>query len=356
LNVDKNALVSIACVQNNRLEIKKMSDIESYTYLNNELSQLPINSKGNSYKDLNYLEQVLLVKGWRRYTWQGLEKINAVDTIVKSDSLLMTGVVVKSKKELTTSTTLSVFGNGNFRLLQTSNTGTFNFNSPELISESKKNVYLLVGDKNRLSYQIKIKDPFVKMNQNLAKNSFAKSIIIPSTLLNNVDLVLQGNEKAIRLREVVINSKKNNDFNFGKGLPGTNACGDYVCRYNILNCRNHIGDSENTQPIPGKAYLTDGTMRVYMKCEVPTAIDETFVKYNGIHVQKEFYLSDYKDPVEPAFFSTIYWNYATVINAGIETELSFYSSDIIGKFRIIVQGVTNKDVIYAENFFEVIGK
>jgi len=65
LKVDKNALVSIACVQNNRLEIKKMSDIESYTYINNELSQLPINSKGNSYKDLNYLEPILLVKSWR---------------------------------------------------------------------------------------------------------------------------------------------------------------------------------------------------------------------------------------------------------------------------------------------------
>lgn len=64
LNVDKNALVSIACVQSNRLEIKKMSDIESYTYINNELSQLPINSKGNSYKDLklfraNFISKVL---------------------------------------------------------------------------------------------------------------------------------------------------------------------------------------------------------------------------------------------------------------------------------------------------------
>lgn len=35
-----------------------------------------------------------------------------------------------------------------------------------------------------------------------------------------------------------------------------------------------------------------------------------------------------------------------------ETELSFYTSDIPGKFRIVVQGVTDKDVVYAEAYYE----
>ena len=38
---------------------------------------------------------------------------------------------------------------------------------------------------------------------------------------------------------------------------------------------------------------------------------------------------------------------------GKETNLSFYTSDITGKFRIVVQGITSNDVIYGEHFFEV---
>ncbi len=34
----------------------------------------------------------------------------------------------------------------------------------------------------------------------------------------------------------------------------------------------------------------------------------------------------------------------------------FYTNDIIGKFRIVVQGVTNEDVVYGETKFEVIKK
>jgi len=42
-----------------------------------------------------------------------------------------------------------------------------------------------------------------------------------------------------------------------------------------------------------------------------------------------------------------------MLNANKETELNFYTSDITGRFRIVVQGITNKDVVYAEQFFEV---
>jgi len=31
----------------------------------------------------------------------------------------------------------------------------------------------------------------------------------------------------------------------------------------------------------------------------------------------------------------------------------FYTGDITGRFRVVVQGVTSRDVVYAEHFFEV---
>jgi hypothetical protein len=350
LNVDKDALVSIACVQSNRLEIKKVNDIESYTYLNNELSTFPINLKGNAYKDISYLEQILLVKGWRRYTWQGLQSINSTDTTATLDSLKINGQVTKLKKEVTDSLIIGSMGSEQINFIKTTNKGLFNLNIENLITPPEKKMYLFV---NKVPYQTKIliHDEFASMNQKLAKSTHIEQLILPSTVQNNADLVLKNNEKAIRLKEVVIKNKNDNSFNG----TGVNACGDYVCSYNNLNCRNHPnGTPGNHPPITGEMYNVNGIRTFYRGC---TVVDQNiFTLVKGIHLQKEFYLSDYKDPVEPAFFSTIYWNYAIVLNAEKEAELSFYTSDITGKFRIVVQGVTDKDVIYSESFFEVKGK
>ena len=155
------------------------------------------------------------------------------------------------------------------------------------------------------------------------------------------------------MKEVVITNKKDDSFNFARGKIGRNACGDYVCVYNILNCRNHVTDGLNTQPVVGNYYMVNGRSIEYKECKVFARTDISFVQYKGINLPKEFYQSDYKDPNEPALFSTIYWNHATLLKANKESRLSFHTSDITGKFRIVVQGITNKDVIYAEHFFEV---
>ncbi|MES2446101.1 MAG: hypothetical protein V4546_02895 [Bacteroidota bacterium] len=355
LNLDTLSIVSIACVQENRLQTKNTNDIESYTYLTNELSNLPVVLKGTPYKDVNYLEQILLVKGWRKYTWQELQKTTANNTIAKTDSLQMLGWITKSKKELTKPIMIGAFGDTKIRLIETSEKGNFNFNTDELILEQGKKSSLFINDKNKFQYKINIEDQFLKTNEKLVKTAIFHSPVLPSTVTNNADLVLKGNEKAIRLKEVVISSKKDNSIGF-LGPSGSNACGDYVCLYSILNCRNHVSDPGNTQPVAGKSYNTNGLQTIYQECRQGLGLDENFLKYNGIHYHKEFYHNDYKDPQEPAFFSTIYWNYATILSNKKETEIEFYTSDITGKFKVIVQGITNNDVVYGEHYFEVKSK
>lgn len=352
----EDAVVSIACVQNNRIDLKKITDIESYTYLNNELNTLPINLSGNGFKDKAYLEQLLLVKGWRRYTWQELQDSKPNQTAPKLDSLEIMGKVTQSKKELKAPLTIGVMDYSKMRLVTTSDKGLFNFDNDALMFEAGKKMFLFVNDKDKSSYKIEVLDPFIRMNAQLRLSIPYAQAILPSTLLNNSELVLKANEKAIRLKEVTIFSKKDNSL-YGHGLPGSNACGDYVCRYNILNCRNHTNDIDNTQPIPGRTYSSNGMQIIYQECKLNgKGGNEFFMPAKGIHLQKEFYLDDYKDPKEPAYFSTIYWNYATLLKKGIETELNFFTSDITGRFKIVVQGLTNNDVIYAEKFFEVTAK
>lgn len=45
-----------------------------------------------------------------------------------------------------------------------------------------------------------------------------------------------------------------------------------------------------------------------------------------------------------------------VLNREKETEFSFYTGDITGVFKIIIQGITDNDVVYSENKFEVKNK
>lgn len=354
--MEEQAVVSIACVQDNRLALKKITDIESYTYLNQELGSLPLNVKGNAYADKEYMEQILLVKGWRRYTWPDLQ--SATDKAIPQDmdSLKIKGQVNRNKKELGKEMTVGTMGGNSIELIPTANKGSFDIQNEQLIADAGKKMFLFVNDKNKLAYEININDPYLKVAEQEAKKLLTEASISPSTLLNNSELVIKGDEKTIRLKEIVVTNKKDNSFNFTQGLQGSNACGDYVCRYNILNCPNHVGDPSNTQPIAGKTYASGGRSVFYAGCTTVSPEEKQFLyPINGIHLHKEFYLNDYKEPLEPAFFSTLYWNYATLLQTGKEATLSFYTSDIKGKFRVVVQGVSNKGVVYADQFFEVKG-
>ncbi|WP_316772822.1 hypothetical protein [Pedobacter frigiditerrae] len=345
--IDENAVVSIACVQANRLELKKTNDIESYVYLKNELLDLPVNGTGSLYKDKIYLEQILLIKGWRRYTWQDLLSVKLTDTTLTMDSLKISGFITRNdRKKLTKPLTVGLYGSGITTSVVTNEEGLFKLNNADVIVEEGEKMYAFLTAEEMLLHTIKINNPYTTLSKKLVKILPNIEAILPSTLINNSEMVLNAKEKPIRLKEVIITRQndKPNAWN-------ANKCGDYVCFNKILNCRNHSGDGRNTAPIVGKQYLTVKGLRTYRDCNDKNL--NGFYTINGIHTEKEFYISDYKDPIEPAFFSTIYWNYGLVVNGEKEAEISFYTSDITGKFRIVIQGITNKDVIYGENFFEV---
>ena len=351
--IGQNSIVSIAVVQENRMTLKNSNDIESYAYIKNELENISPNGKSSIYKDRDYLEQILDVKGWRRYTWQQTCNNKPSDTIKTTDSLLIIGLVKKNnKKPVTSSIKLSALGDNQIRVIATSVQGTFDLNTPDLMAEYGKKMYLFVSAPNKEDYDIQINDMFDKASKHLTETEVSFTSTGPLTLADNSDLVFKNNEKAIRLKEVTIKKTDDNRrFNYARGGSGANACGDYVCMYNILNCRNHIADLGNTQPVPGITY--NGSNEPYQECKNYAKDDKSFLEFAGIRYHKEFYLDDYKDPAEPAFFSTIYWNYGAILEPKKETELSFYTSDITGRFKIVVQGLTANDVVYAEQYFEV---
>jgi len=207
---------------------------------------------------------------------------------------------------------------------------------------------LFVNGKDQSDYSIKSHDPYLDLNKKYIKLYPVEFTAVPSAVQNNNVLALKGNEKAIQLKEVNITTTKDKQLK----KKGSNPCGDYVCVNNILNCINHYGHPGNTQPIEDRLYKSgSGAMVAYKPCVVDGFI--TFIP--GIYTKKEFYPNNYADPLEPAFVSTTYWNHAVLLNSN-NKELEFYTSDIIGKFRIVVQGITGNNVLYEQSFFDVKAK
>lgn len=361
------SLVSIACVQANRIDIKKMNDIETYVYLKSELADLPFKNKmlGNDEDSKEYLENILLVKGWRKYTWQDLATAKAADTIQQKSSLAYKGITLINNKPLKKPVQLNLRKFiaqkiSTLAYLNTDSTGRFNLAQENIISEPDRQVQLTVNSKAHDQYMIRVTDPYKEINRKLAATILFSNYEVKSFAQSSQSFVLQKEEGGKRLLDVKVVAKSFNNI-FAAPLRGRNMCGDYVCGAGILNCKNHPFDEY--QPVVGKTYgfRYGGSNRidqiVYEGCSqlVENTNKEFLFAMDGVYSKKEFYVNDLTktDASDPQYLSTLYWNHSLLTNDKGEGQATFYTGDIPGKFRIIIQGITNKNVVYGEQSFEV---
>lgn len=352
---DQNSagLVSIACVQDNRVELRKMNDIESYVYLKHEMDALPLkeNYMGNSLADKQYLEDLLLIKGWRRYSWTDMLKSNAADTVRRFESPEFIGTITHFFKPLKKPVSLVMMRDSNLRTYATNSIGDFKIPAMDLVLRPDTKVTMIVsGTTSIVEYNINLKDPYLSLNKSIAHQ------IEPEEFFKGLEqttesIEVKGFEHATHLREVQIKAKNDDSL-----YPGTNACGDYVCLYNVLNCPNHRFPPLIHPPVVGQMYVINGQLAPYRACD-PNA-HNGYALIRGIYESKEFYPSDYSiaNPSQPDYVSTLYWKHLVRLNAGKDVDLAFYTGDITGRFRIIVQGITNTDVVYGTHTFDVVKK
>lgn len=69
-------------------------------------------------------------------------------------------------------------------------------------------------------------------------------------------------------------------------------------------------------------------------------------EYEGLQGQREFYAPRYDTPAaaqsrQPDFRNVLYWNPAVRTQPGANSTLTFYTSDQAGKYRVVVQGLTD---------------
>jgi len=365
LNADgkvAGGLVSIACIQANRYEIKKAMDIESYCYLVDQIGRLPVKEQymGTSGGDMKYLEDILLIKGWRRYTWPELVNAAPRDTLRREDTLFFSGALTRWGKPLKKPGNLLMFKDSSAIAFKTDATGRFIMTSEQLFTHEQKDVKLLANSGAGDEVKLTLNDPYEKIDDSLALNfhPFKTITRLPGGAAEDTENLL-GTQRIIQLKQVNIKANKD-DLTYGAaGIARENECGDYVCKFNILNCPNHRDDPANRPAVLGQTYIYMGNSYyryagciIHEKQPAGSVIDTI----SGIHYSVEFYPADYSkfNPIAPEYVSTIYWNHLLKLSPASKNTVSFYASDIIGDFKIIVQGITRDDVVYGEKTFTVV--
>jgi hypothetical protein len=284
-------------------------------------------------------------------------KTTAADTVANYKDLVYDGAVTLDEKPLKKPIDMVMVRETALQVLPTNNTGLFTLNNKDIITAYGKKIWLQVSGKDVVDYKLELNDPYQRMNKMLFSNLPDEKDNDAGIVIDTRNDVLKGFEHATNLHEVKItNLREVTITGVSSATIHQNDCGDYVCRYGWLNCPIHINDEDNRAPIKGNSYMIYPSKRMvpYKGC-VGLAVAPGANSLNGVFREKEFYPADYTiiDATEPAYFSTIYWKSTLNIDAKGEASLTFYTSDITGKYRIVVQGLTNEDVVYGESSFMV---
>jgi hypothetical protein len=341
---------SVACAQANRFENSKHQDLESFFYLHSELQDAPLYN-GHGYMDIDYLENVLLVRGWRRYTWQELMACNQQLPVFYIP--VIGGKVMPDFGRIRKPLMVTILnGKTTVPYVTTDSTGNFLCNYEQLLVEQEKKLWMTTGGKG-LGYKVTIDDPFVNISKRLAAYMQFNPVEADSYLQHARDLDLSELNKVKQLAVVTVRANKVND-NLLYGVGG-NACGDYVCMYKVLNCKNHINQLNNRPPVKGEAYWGIGGQKVvYMGC-AREELNNDVLQYEGIILGKELYKVDlgYATTGNPLYSSTIYWSPKLLFDKNGKAEANFNTSDITGRFRIVVNGMSGENLFYTTGVIEV---
>ncbi len=374
-------VVSIACVQANRIDPNRQQDIESYALLDANLGLLPPDPSGRPLDSRDYLENVLLIKGWRKYTWQGLMRSSG-DTSQQIGFLTVKGKARYLDKPLKKPIGVNIIKNlQDFNLYTTDSRGSFEIPYADLLIQNGNFLHGSANVPDKRGYTIELDDPFETVSNDLAAGITVNERGLAGGMQSSKQSVLTGMEHVTQLREVVIKAG-GNDSSIYKGKRGSNPCGDYVIGKtlyypHVSPMYNATKDDPNRrQPVKGEFYH-DGIAKasmsgsetgyigdsntwewkrvdvIYQGCSKGS--DKSIFKLSGIYTNREFYgfdkkLSDFPDP---QLLSTLYWKPGVIVNRDGEIDCTFYTGDITGKFQLVLQGVGSTDLIYGEESFEV---
>lgn len=360
-----SGVFTMSCVQLNRLDSDPKENIEAYYYVGHWLKTKDYNHPiTNLYKSRPYIEKLLLVKGWRRYTWQQLMQANAqTNALSLPKKLNLQGKVQyyqdpfkdarKDNDALKEPVGLFAKHDSTITLSKTDSKGYF-YPKPEelVIREGTPPILFRAFENSKKSdkpFFVTLTDPMENLIQPASYPPVYNYSHAPNTVPQSTkQQQIKGEFLNQELKEVVIKAKPI----YHTADYGTNECGDYVCVHNYLNCPVHPNDIGNRLPVKGQSYfkwisMTSRVTVVYQGCVLNNV--------GSIYTAREFYGMDSTrlvDPNEKAYLSTLFWKPVVIVPGTGKAVTEFNTSDLHGAYKITIEGVAaNGELLYGEKLF-----
>lgn len=317
------------------------------------------------------LDLLLLSQGWRAYTWNEdvLGETTAAQKQVLSDSLPVRVTPLKKagKEKLPASL---MFFNYNRSILQAATPASDNtfYLSPENLMIGSRFFIQYLSEKD---YSVQVSDPFAAINNErptyifMGKNTGNKRTVIDTSFLQygkrlqEVTVIGKGRgfgDKYLGALDSIAKYEGNTDF--------VGACG-------ILNCPACGG---GTKPVEGTLYseLTSarkaqvvshpfpfvGTDIIKVTYKYPKYTEEELLKKFRLTVTKGYYQSrkfyepayDKEDKAVTDIRNVLLWAPIIVTDQNGETTITFFSSDIRGRFQGKIEGVDGQGSLGSSRF------
>lgn len=344
------AVFSMAAVLYKRVDTTSFQHIMPYAVLNSFIKNGIIpKSHINNLQNKQELDMFLLTRCWTNFKeLQFTEK----DLPLKANDALNTGgYVVQYNKRIKKPVEIGVMNNAGFEIISTDSSGRFTVPIELLAVAPEEKISLFINTaKNKESYKIVLDKQEEEWSTQLAQLYFLQNLLVKAELPKEEKEEIN---KIPVLNNVVVTSKdKKDNFGYGPSDLVSNTCNDYVCMYNILNCRNHPG---GTPAVDGGMYNIGGRVVTYRCINSRQKEQELFVKVKGRYYTKEFYKADYAkfSPPDPEISSTLYWQPVTITNEKGEATIEFYTNDLPGIYACMIEGVTDSGVIQQQVLFKV---
>ncbi|MCE7991082.1 MAG: hypothetical protein HEP71_03845 [Roseivirga sp.] len=319
------------------------TNVLSHFMLSNEL-------KGNIHEPAYYfdkshaeapqhLDLLMLTQGWRSYSWNEQElKAQAEKEPLPMVDYVMGRVILKSltaRARKAGVQEVQIISGGGAIVTRTDSLGRFPIIPEFLASSAGSDIVMKVDGQDGVQMSFTTAFDHTEANRSLDRLFYPLKASMSEE--RNWHKLPQGTAAAKEVMgvEVVDSKQEYGSFNGQNGRYEGNP-GDYVCHYNILNCRNHKFGSA---PIPGAVYRFGGRMIVY---ELPGRIEQanTFKAYYKV---PGFYQPDYDEKPDekliPDFRNTLLWEPNVFTNEKGEAELNFFTSDIRSVFNGKAEGM-----------------
>ncbi len=334
------AVFSVAVVRNDRLARDPViPGIKAYYYLNEWIRRNMVVSD-SMYVIKEYLNDVLLTKGWRRYTWQRMAE-QQEDRISPPLRLVHPYArITQGKRSIAEKMSVMFMLIGKWEPFTSDSKGYIRMPMEAIAVPDQRTAYLKIIDKDPYKFIIAVFDSLNITNRRIAANipavpvSLRQQPVIQSTREQFVN-----DPQYTRLPEVIVKARDNSSLLAFNGGPGPNACGDFVCRYGILNCPRM--QPPLTAPIEGKIYKDDNNRPIYYYgCAIDK--EQSIVPFNIIRTAREFYPLNAAELALSKMenLSTLFWQPFVFTDKQGKAAISFYTSDMSGPYIVQVNGMT----------------